>query len=331
MAFTSNAAFDLLKRAHERSRLAHAYLISGPAGSGKRELAAQLCALVADDSASANGDALKHPNVHVVEPESKSRRILTEQVRELERALQMRSSYGGRKVGVVFDADRLQPNAANAFLKTLEEPPGNSMLLLTSSNPESMIETILSRCILVPLLPSKNTGPTPAQMQLLEAVRDFFRNEKAGIPQVFALVRRFTGLLAEAREAIGADTEAALEKEQDRYQDTTEGDWLDNREDYYKALTESRYIQQRAALVEVLLQFLADALRQQSGFAQLDHPAFTADTAAVARRLPASEILKKFAALEDLRENFGRNVHEQLAIEAAFLKAFAAHIGAAAR
>jgi DNA polymerase-3 subunit delta' len=328
MAFTNNAAFDLLKRAHERSRLAHAYLVSGPAGSGKRELAAQLCALVADDSA-AHRDALKNPNVHIIEPESKSRRIVIEQVRGLERELQMRSMFGGRKVGIVFEADRLMPAAANAFLKTLEEPPGNSMLLLTSSNAESMIETILSRCILVPLLPSKSTGPTPAQTQLLEAVRDFFRDEKAGIPQVFALVRRFTGLLAEAREAIGADTEAALEKEQDRYQDTTDGDWLDSREDHYKALTESRYIRQRAALVEVLLQFLADALRQQSGFEQLDHPAFAADTAAVARRLSAQEILRKFAALEDLRENFGRNVHEQLAIEAAFLKAFATHPAAA--
>src|SRR5207245_4481169 len=93
----------------------------------------------------------KAREIFVAEPESKSRRILTEQIRELEHGLQMQAAEGRRKVAIVADADRLQPQAANAFLKTLEEPPKDSLLLLLSDLPEALPETILSRCIAIPL------------------------------------------------------------------------------------------------------------------------------------------------------------------------------------
>jgi len=92
-------------------------------------------------------------DIFVCQPESKSRRIVIEQIRDLEHALQMRASNGRRKVAIVSDADRLQPQAANAFLKTLEEPPKDSLLLLLSALPEALPETILSRCIAIPLAP----------------------------------------------------------------------------------------------------------------------------------------------------------------------------------
>jgi DNA polymerase-3 subunit delta' len=112
MPFTEDEAFSLLQRAQSLDRLAHAYLLTGPVGSGKRALANRACELLL-------GEKLKdfqHPDVHVIEPESKSRRILIEQIRELEHSLQMRSLLGGCKVGVIVDADRLQTGAANAFL-----------------------------------------------------------------------------------------------------------------------------------------------------------------------------------------------------------------------
>src|SRR5207302_1147350 len=102
MAFTKPAAFLLLKRAFEQQRMAHAYLIAGPAGSGKRELAADLSALLAgkaghgaDFFSGGTGSPFNHPDVHTIEPESKSRRIVIEQVRALERELQMRPTMGG--------------------------------------------------------------------------------------------------------------------------------------------------------------------------------------------------------------------------------------------
>src|ERR1043165_6203417 len=150
MAFTRIGAFEYLSRAHERGRLGHAYLISGPPGSGKRGLASDLSNLVASAK---SDDVFSSPpaGVFLAEPESKSRRIVIEQIRALEHALQMRSGNGHRKVAIISDADRLQPQAANAFLKTLEEPPNDSLLILLSAMPEVLPDTILSRCIAIPL------------------------------------------------------------------------------------------------------------------------------------------------------------------------------------
>src|SRR5438067_5735717 len=110
MALTKTAALDLLRRAHETQRLAHAYLIAGPTGSGKRELAMELSEFVTGEPATGSS----YRDLHTIEPESKSRRIVIEQVRDVEKQLQMRSTYGGKKVAIIFEADRLVQQAANA-------------------------------------------------------------------------------------------------------------------------------------------------------------------------------------------------------------------------
>src|SRR6267154_2263858 len=152
MAFSRPTAFEYLRRAYEQNRLAHAYLVTGPPGSGKQALAAEVASLV-------NGTPVKEVfsakarEIFIAGPESRSRRISIEQIRELEHALQMRAVNSRRKVVIISDADRLGDAAANAFLKTLEEPPSDSLLLLLSGLPEALPETILSRCIAIALAP----------------------------------------------------------------------------------------------------------------------------------------------------------------------------------
>src|SRR6267154_4839884 len=177
MAFTRKAAIGLLQRAHVQKRLGHAYLISGPAGSGKREVAAQLASTVngtnADDVFSS-----KAREIFLAEPESKSRRILIEQIRELEHGLQMRAADGCRKVAIIAEADRLQPQAANAFLKTLEEPPANSLLLLLSALPEALPDTIVSRCISIPLAADGEQIEMPERAELIDLLGQTARENK---------------------------------------------------------------------------------------------------------------------------------------------------------
>ncbi len=320
MPFDQQTAFDFLRRAHLQQRLGHAYLISGAAGSGKRALASALSGLVTG----AEGNPLTHPDVHVAEPESKSRRIVVDQMRALERALRMRAASRGKKVAVIFDADRLQPHASNAFLKTLEEPPDNSLLLLTSDQPEALPDTILSRCIGVQLRRAGKAELSPEQAQLLETLCEFFRGEHRGVAAVYGLVRKFTVLLQQIRKQISDDSAADLKKEESAYRQTTESDWLDDREDFYKALTESRYVHQRLRLIDILLQWWADVLRQQQNFDALDLPGNAAETARLASQLSTQQVLERIAHLETLRENLGRNIKEDLAIEVAFLHAFSA-------
>lgn len=326
MAFPPDAAFDFLRRAHDTGRLAHAYLIAGETGSGKRALALRLTALVTG----AAGDPLKHPDVHAIEPESKSRLIKVEQTRDLEKELQMRASQGSRKVALIFDADRMNAAAANSFLKTLEEPPAHSLLLLVSAHPEMLLETILSRCILVSLIaPSRKELPE-SQRRLLDALARFLTgNTPAGgeIGAIFSLVHEFIGLLGEAKAAIAEEGAAELKNEEKLYKQTTDGKWLGEREEYYKALAESRYLQARALYVETLLQWWGDILRQQhhaTASGALDFPGYAQQTERLARQFATPDILRRVRALEGLRENFGRNVQEQLAVEVAFLEAFRA-------
>ncbi len=166
MAFTPQVALDYLRGAQERGRLAHAYLIAGGPGSGKRRLAADLAELV-NGAPAAEIFAGSAPDVYLAGPESKSRRIVIEQIRNLEHALQMRASDGRRKVAIISEADRMQPQAANAFLKTLEEPPNNSLLLLLSSIPEVLPDTILSRCLEISLAAPNDAGLSAEQKELV--------------------------------------------------------------------------------------------------------------------------------------------------------------------
>ncbi len=203
--------------------------------------------------------------IFVAEPESKSRRIVIEQVRQLEHALQMRASDGRRKVAIISEADRLQPQAANAFLKTLEEPPKDSLLLLLSALPEVLPDTILSRCISIPLDANGENKPKPEEGQLVELLRESANEQTWSIQFAYRLAQEFQRLLGAIREQIKAETDEALKGEETRYRNSTDGAWLEEREDYYKALTESLYLQRRAGLIETLVAWWADVLRAASG------------------------------------------------------------------
>ena len=321
MAFARTTAFEFLRRAYEQNRLAHAYLITGGPGSGKEALAAELASLV-NGTPSKDVFSAKAREVFVARPESKSRRIVTSQIRELEHALHMRAADARRKVAIIPDADRLQTEAANAFLKTLEEPPKDSLLLLLSALPEALPETILSRCIAIPLASTDEARSKKEEEKLVKLLQLASRQTNWNVQFAYRLAQEFQQLLRGIREEVKQETDGALKQEQTRYKDATDGDWLEEREDYYKALTESLYLQRRAALVETLFGWWTDVLRASNAVAQRDLPAAKQETAALARRFDNAEILKRIRLLEELRDHLGRNIHESLAIEVAFLAIF---------
>jgi hypothetical protein len=193
-----------------------------------------------------------------------------------------------------------------------------------------LLETILSRCLEIPLRPVEAIEATPLQARLLAAMQAHARQESPGLVEAFRLVRQFQTLLSEARENIQAAADAALKAEEQHYRQTSEaGKWLEEREDYYKALVESRYVAARNSLLETLEQWWADALRQQATQATghaattLDHPTFATDTGTLGTRHSTTTLLRKADAFETLREHLANpGVQEQLALECAFLRAF---------
>jgi DNA polymerase-3 subunit delta' len=216
MAFARTTALEFLRRAYEQNRLAHAYLITGPPGSGKEVLAAELASLV-NGTATKDVFSSKAREIFIARPESKSRRIVTTQIRELEHALQMRAADARRKVAIIPDADRLQTEAANAFLKTLEEPPKDSLLLLLSALPEALPETILSRCIAIPLASDGETRTKKEEEKLVKLLQQASRQTNWNVQFAYRLAQEFQQLLREIREEVKQETDNALKQEQTRY------------------------------------------------------------------------------------------------------------------
>lgn len=147
----------LLKRL-KAGRLPHALLLTGPAGLGKQDFATRFSRAILCDAPLEEGSACgscrgcmlmqaaSHPDYLLVAPEEEGKAIGIEAVRELARFQALKSQYGRQRVIQLQPADALNPNSANALLKTLEEPAGDTILLLTTDRPMSLLPTIRSRC-----------------------------------------------------------------------------------------------------------------------------------------------------------------------------------------
>lgn len=315
MALWPQRIIDGLIAAHDSGRLAHAYLFCGARGSGKMDVIEKLSArILASDLAA----IAEHPDFHFVEPESKSRRILIEQIRRLERALRAKPLAGTCKVALVREADRLQPQAANAFLKTLEEPPAGSHVFLTSSSPSALLQTIVSRCVVVQFQ-SGNIPSTVGREELLTGLEKLITESSSPIHAGFTLARLFQDILGRERERIRNEAEESLKAEQKHYKQTTDSNWLEEREEQLKALSEASAIRTRNDLMQTISGWFADVLRVQYGSSAIsERPAIRVQAASTNARLT----LHRIHAIEETASLLDRGVQEALAIEAGFLKLF---------
>ncbi len=163
---------DLWRQLAGRAQHAHAYLLHGPAGIGKRLLAEQLMALLLCQrpvEARVCGEckacqllaAQTHPDHYVLEPEEVDKAIRVDQVRDLVGFVTQTAQLGGRKVILLEPAEAMNMNAANALLKSLEEPSGDTVLLLISHQPSRLLPTIKSRCV-------QQACPLPGRQQSLD-------------------------------------------------------------------------------------------------------------------------------------------------------------------
>jgi DNA polymerase III subunit delta' len=315
MPFLVDEALGYLIRAKDGGRLPHSYLITGPDGSGKRDLVRKFFAELNQTSA---GET--HPDYHLVEPESKSRRILVEQIRQLEESLRMKSSEGAWKFGVIVDADRMMPQASNAFLKTLEEPPLKSILCLLTAVPEALLETIQSRCIRISLRMPAVPALDPAGHAFLSTVARVCRERPNTIGGALTLARAFQDQLQRIRAAIESEHGEKLSEETEIYRQRTDGRWLEREEERLLVLTESRYVKARSGLLDNLMEWFAEATRFKNG---ADGASSTkAEIQQFAEQYSVSELLRRYRALVKLQENLSRNIQEALAVEVAFIEAF---------
>jgi DNA polymerase-3 subunit delta' len=190
------AQVEAFRRAVRRGRLAHAYLFTGPPGVGKRLFAVELAKALLCEAPREPGaleacdrcpscvqvEAGTHPDFFQAVRPADSHEFPIELMRELCQGFSLRSARGRGKVVLIDDADDLNDESANCFLKTLEEPPPGSVLILVGSAPDRQLPTVVSRCQAV------RFAPLPP-----EAVAELLREQGVGDSALRERLARLSG------------------------------------------------------------------------------------------------------------------------------------------
>ena len=327
---------ELLQRSLGRGRLGHAYLFAGENGELLEGVARTLAKVLncqeprlAPGSAAASDccdrcdrcrriEAGRHPDVLWVRPESKSRVILIDQIRDLLHTVSLKPAELRTKVVVLVDADRMNAQAANAFLKTLEEPPGDSVLILLAARPENLLDTIRSRCLTL------RFGSD--DRQLPDSVRNWLGNfaetvvqPNLGILRRYEMLTRLLGELGELRAGVEKllRPRSPLEGHEE-----IEARLRERWEDELKAAVESEYRRLRTDYLTGLQWFFRDiwVLTLGVGRNLLAVPEVEEAVQGLARRLTAADAFENLRLLGRTQQLLETNLQEALVFEVAFLR-----------
>jgi len=327
--FGQDGAVEAFRRALSSGNLAHAYLITGPDGIGKGTLAHRLAQTLISPSAddptvpdlttriARQIEADEMPDIERIAlggvcDESKhdhagdnSTRIRICQIRRLERVASLAPFTSPRRIFMVDTADQLQPEAAHALLKTLEEPPGDVLILLLSTDPDALLPTIRSRCQEIPL------RPTPYSNLVAALSAD------PGIDDARLLARLAHGRYGLAMRMKADPTFAVL-----RETATTEARRLarsgrNERFDYAERMGGAWYRERQSVLqsIDLWREWWRDVLVAAAD-ADADVPP---EARAEATRCAPADALRALRAIQTAREHLLANTHAQLALEVMML------------
>ena len=324
-------ALSPLRSALRRGALHHAYLFGGPEGVGKAR-AARLLAQAANcegPGATAGGDACGtcgpcrkiakgiHPDVvHLAEERvmakagtwepkggrTPSRDIVVDQVRDLvDRRLSLKRFEGRRRFVVIDPADAMNPQAQNALLKTLEEPPEDTTLVLVAASPDSLLPTIRSRCLRVPF------APIPPDVVEARLVAEGHPPDKARLAAALSGGSLGRALAADD-DALAARADAVRRAAALGADDA--GAWLGYARDQGGDREDAR------ALCDLLLVWLRDVAAAQAGASALALPDLGDATRAAAAALSPAETLRRRREVGRAAEALRQNGAPVLALEA---------------
>ena len=207
-----DSAIALLRRAIATGHVAHAYAFVGPRGSERKRTAHAFAEALLDPTGGRVAERVRrgaHPDLHVIEPTPPENNpkgplaLRVENIRELEHQAALRPAEAAVKVFVVDEADRMTLATPQAFLKTLEEPPPRTVIVLILSQLRILPATVLSRCQVVRFAPAQ----APGTVALLPDGRDDGRD--AALACLAEAERVGPAAILRAAEGLGRDRDAA--------------------------------------------------------------------------------------------------------------------------
>ncbi len=309
-----NQQKNILQHALDNQRVAHAYLFEGSDGIGKKLMAlffarALLCQTgdgCGNCSACRKVDHHNHPDIHQLDADGAAIKI--DQVRRLQQDLSLRPLEGGYKICLIDGAEQLTTSAANALLKTLEEPQPGTLIILLTSQPQKLLPTICSRCQRLPFsrLPKQQLATilmqkldlSKVEATVLAALSEGSFKKALGSNRELFLEKRHK--LIQSLSALSAGSiiptfsfaeELAKEKE-------TLTDILDIFQTFYRDLLLLKHAQPEDELVNL---DLLELLHRQN-------------------KSTTASLLKKLTALESARFHLQRNVNHRLALEVMLMR-----------
>jgi len=321
---------DRLLQTKLRERIGHAYLFIADDAAFIERFAAAWAQVCACQKPSSNGDACgacrpcelltarNYPELYEVRPQSKSRHILVGDVRSFEHQLGLATEKGCLKIGLVVDADCMGEEAQNAFLKSLEEPSAQTLLLLLTTQPRRLLPTIRSRCQIVSVLQNRKSYDLARKWEVFSILARLRRN--AGAATAVAAASRlsavFGSLREQAREAIG-----------DAYDERWDAVAADDKalrkrlEEAHEAKIEAEYRRLRQEIADALQAWFLQQCLVAAGTAPelLPQPELLEDAGEVVQEAPPiawEEADYSAACLDTLLRCLAGNVNERLALEA---------------
>jgi len=345
-------AATYLRRAAEGGTIAHAYLFVGPTGAGKKTAARALaCALVCDDGACGSCSACRrvrsgtHPDFHLVSPEGVT--YVVGQIHDIIHDVNLRPIEATHKIYVLDHVDRFNDSSANAFLKTLEEPPADVVIILLAGDYDDVLPTIASRCQVVRFSPVVESTARALVVERTGASEDEARAALAAaghvIPRaieflnstgrrnaratIMAILKRLVvmdghDVLIAARElltAVRAPVEemkgAQAEEAEEAREYLSKGVAKRMEQRHKRELTSS----ERDGMTEILSvteSWLRDCLVMSRDMPELVNNVDTADaTAEVAAVISVPAALRALDCVRTARERLAYNVSPQLVVE----------------
>jgi DNA polymerase-3 subunit delta' len=300
-----SSAWTGIEASWRNGQLAHAYLLQGAPHGAALRFAEKLLNLIFNNHPQVQSRA--HPDIVWIEPQSKSRQITIDEIRDLIRQLSQTSFAGGWKAGMILCADRLTDQAANALLKTLEEPSARTLLILITDEPQALLPTISSRCQRISLSDEDEEVSRHWKDPLLDILGEL---PPASIPEAGLFTGRITGILNALKEEFEAEESARLPE------DLT----AKEAKDLLAARSTARLIESRTEILRTMLRWQRDVLMLvlEQDEAALNFQDDIEPLKRQAMLCTRAEALRRVAAVEEMGRQFDRNLPEGLVFSSFF-------------
>ncbi len=331
------AAVEIFQESLNRDRLAHAYLIASSSTASVESFALEIAKTLNCETPLRSSEteagidscgscvtcrqiaAYQQADVTWIRPESKSRIITIAQIRAVLETVHLKAHGAAHKIFIVVGAERMNLQASNAFLKTLEEPPAGSVILLLTTDPHRLLDTILSRCLRISLSTARRISPESDGYEWLTRLCERIQHQRRGAGTRYHILSDMLECLTERKTVIEETLSASSPLE---IHDDLEPKLRDRYKQELAASIEAEYRKQRADLVGLLQWFLRDIWLQtlKANQALLQLPDLAPQTGEIASRIKPAAALKNLNIADGLQRQLNTNVQEALAIEVALLK-----------